>query len=675
MVVEGLPDGLVLFDGDDRLVLCNSRYRAIHALSAPALVEGARFADILRFGLDHGQYAVAPGQEGAWLTRRLAVHRDASGTIEERLGDGRWIEVTECSTPEGGCLGVCADITDRKLAEEAARAARDQLEAMLAAVPDLLFELDADGRFVDCHVRDANTLIAPPAAFLGRTLAEVLPPDVVATARAAIEEAARLGRSSGNQYRLEMPDGEHWYELLVARKAGSDAVAPHFIALARDITRRKELERKLAAERDFLERIMATSLAAIVAIDADGALVFANKEAERVLGVTASIATSRRFDHPAWRITAVDGGPYPMAEVPFVKVMATGQPVFDVRHAIEWPDGTRRVLSVNAAPLAESTGSLRRVVCSVTDITDRLQAENDLRYKEALLRGLFELCPVGIALNDLESGRFIDINDAIVQQTGYTREELLAMTFWELTPREHHDSSRRNLERMVDCGRYGPYEKENIRKDGSRFPVLLSGMTATDLTGRRLAWSIVQDITEQKAAEAQIIRQAHYDELTGLPNRRLFQERLEAALERARRGRHIGAVAMLDLDDFKTVNDSLGHRAGDAILVEAASRLAACTRATDTVARFGGDEFLILLDDIRAPGDAARITAKVQHALARPYAVEGRMLRLGVSIGIALYPADGDDIDELIRLADTAMYRAKRQGRNLTRFYAMADDA
>lgn len=246
------------------------------------------------------------------------------------------------------------------------------------------------------------------------------------------------------------------------------------------------------------------------------------------------------------------------------------------------------------------------------------------------------------------------------------------MTYFDITPEQHHAADQPHLAQLAETGRYGPFEKENFRKDGRRFPVLLRGMMVTDLTGRKLIWSIVEDITERKAAERQIFRKAHYDDLTGLPNRRLFHERLEGALERARRGRHVGAVAMLDLDDFKTVNDSHGHRAGDAILVEAATRLTACTRATDTVARFGGDEFLVLLDDITAPRDAARVAEKMQAEIARPYNIEGRMLRLGVSIGICLFPADGDDIDELIRLADMAMYRAKHQGRNLTRFHETA---
>jgi diguanylate cyclase (GGDEF)-like protein/PAS domain S-box-containing protein len=347
--------------------------------------------------------------------------------------------------------------------------------------------------------------------------------------------------------------------------------------------------------------------------------------------------------------------------------------VFDVRLALERPDGTRRALSTNAAPLEAAPGGPLQVVCSITDITDQRRAESELRHQATLLRGLFELSPMGIALTDFETGAFIDVNDAILRQLGYTRDELLRMTYFDITPEEYHASDQHKRQLLSEGGPYTPHEKENIRKDGSRFPVFLSSTLVVDSNGRKLLWSIVEDITERKAAEAQIIRQAHYDELTGLPNRRLFQERLERALERAKRGRHIGAVAMLDLDHFKTVNDSLGHKAGDLVLIEAAARLRACTRATDTVARFGGDEFLLLLDDITEPADAETITQKVLGALARAFVVDDQRIELGVSIGIFVFDADSTDPDQILRRADHAMYAAKNGGRNQARFFIPPD--
>lgn len=791
--IETIVDGFVFFDRDDRLVVCNDRFREIHALSAPVIVPGAKYEDILRYGLDHGQYMNAIGREEEWLAERLAARLKPQFVTEQQLADGRWLRLIERTMPGGGRVCLCIDITDLKRQERrlasiisgtnvgtwewniqtgelqinerwagmlghdltelapvtietfrqrchpedlaeadrqmarhlagkssfyevevrlrhasgrwvwvlsAARvatwsadgrpewvsgthqditerkrqqleaiAARNHLEATLRAIPDLLIELDLEGRILDYRTGNPEMLTAASDTFIGRTIDEVLPPEVAAVQRAAVREASERGHSTGRQYRLRLHDRDHWFELSVARRPVADDAAPTFIVLARDITAHKALESSLVAERDFFDQIMATNLSAIVVIDAAGDLVFANKAAEQILGVPAGTAMGRRFDDPSWGIATVEGEPFPTDQLPFVQVMTTGEPVVDVRHTIVWPDGTRRVVSVNAALLVANAGATRRVVCSLADITDKIAAESALEYNAALLRGLFELCPVGIALNDFGRGAFVDVNDALLTPTGYSREELMALTIWDLTPEAAWRQEVLHLAALAQSGRYGPFEKEYVRKDGSRYPVLVRGMLVTDLAGRKFTWSIVEDITERKKSEAQILRQALYDELTGLPNRRLFQERLGGALERARRGRHIGAVAMLDLDNFKSVNDIFGHKAGDAVLVEAAARLTGCTRATDTVARFGGDEFLVLLDDLVSADVADTVARKMRWALAHHFTVDERQVQIGVSIGVALFPRDSSDPDELLRFADIAMYKAKRSGRDQIRFH------
>jgi diguanylate cyclase (GGDEF)-like protein/PAS domain S-box-containing protein len=187
----------------------------------------------------------------------------------------------------------------------------------------------------------------------------------------------------------------------------------------------------------------------------------------------------------------------------------------------------------------------------------------------------------------------------------------------------------------------------------------------------RAVAALEQKVREQQAAEANIQRLAHYDALTGLPNRVLLEDRCAQALVASRRSDCPAAVMFLDLDHFKTVNDSLGHRVGDAVLIELARRLQRVTREQDTVARLGGDEFILLLPETDADG-AARVAAKVLEAAQVPFELEGRELTVTPSVGIAMYPGDGEDLDGLSRAADAAMYRAKEDGRNTFRFYTSA---
>jgi len=205
-------------------------------------------------------------------------------------------------------------------------------------------------------------------------------------------------------------------------------------------------------------------------------------------------------------------------------------------------------------------------------------------------------------------------------------------------------------------------------KDGRVFeqlsqPHLLDGRPV----GR--VWSF-RDVTDWKRAEERLVELAHFDQLTGLPNRILFQDRLRQALPQASRTGKLVALLFLDLDRFKLVNDSLGHTVGDLLLKEVASRLTHCVRKSDTVARLGGDEFTVLLTNITSVHDAAKVAQKILDDFSRPFGLQGPELFVTPSIGITLYPFDGDDIDLLLKNADTAMYRAKQMGRNNYQFYS-----
>jgi diguanylate cyclase (GGDEF)-like protein/PAS domain S-box-containing protein len=207
------------------------------------------------------------------------------------------------------------------------------------------------------------------------------------------------------------------------------------------------------------------------------------------------------------------------------------------------------------------------------------------------------------------------------------------------------------------------------RADGSLFPLELSLSELRHGKGR-LFTGIVRDISERKENEDRINRLAHHDTLTGLPNRNLLKDRINHALARMRRNGGQIAVLYVDLDRFKPINDNLGHEAGDAVLCEVAERLSLCIRSSDTVARIGGDEFVIVVEEIARPGEAAMVARKILDVLAPPIVHQGHCCQVGASIGIAVYPLDGTNMEDVCKAADIAMYRVKNTGRNGFCFYS-----
>jgi diguanylate cyclase (GGDEF)-like protein/PAS domain S-box-containing protein len=312
-----------------------------------------------------------------------------------------------------------------------------------------------------------------------------------------------------------------------------------------------------------------------------------------------------------------------------------------------------------------------RMVGTHIDVTAAKQSDIALKESEGKFRSLFELSPVGIALNETVSGRFLQVNDALVAPTGYTREELLERSYWDITPEEYAMTEGTQLAALEAGGRYGPYEKEYVRKDGTRYPVLLSGIRMQDTDGREVIWSIVQDISQRKAMESELAAAALRDKLTGLANRSLFMDRLQAAILRVRNGsQKLFGVLFLDFDRFKLVNDAMGHDAGDELLKQIAQRLRGALRCADReeaagnlIARFGGDEFLVLINDLRESKDAERIADRLLGSLAPAYSIHGRDVHSTASVGIVTSVQCLESAEAVVRNADVAMYEAKRAGR------------
>jgi len=333
--------------------------------------------------------------------------------------------------------------------------------------------------------------------------------------------------------------------------------------------------------------------------------------------------------------------------------------MYQSRHARK--DGSEIVVDVTAGPV-EYRGR-RALWSSIRDASERIRVVDALRTSEERYRLLFDASPQAMWVFDVETLRFLAVNDAAVNRYGYTREEFLRMTVADIRPPEDVPGLQDRLQGLAEGAPPSANIWRHRKSTGELLDVEVTSH-ALELSGRKARLVVSIDVTERLRAEEKLWHAAFYDALTGLPNRALFMERLGMALERSKgRGRGGFAVLFLDLDRFKVVNDSLGHRAGDQLLIQISRRLERTRRAGDTVARLGGDEFAVLVEGVETASDAARVAERVQRELSMPFEIDGQEVFTSASIGIAL---GGGPLqvrpEDMLRDADTAMYRAKGLG-------------
>ncbi len=269
----------------------------------------------------------------------------------------------------------------------------------------------------------------------------------------------------------------------------------------------------------------------------------------------------------------------------------------------------------------------------------------------------------------IEDNQFVMTNQAASRLLGYASpQQLINTPPWKLSPECQPDGvssgekARAMIERAMKYG-YNRFEWEHMKRDGTTFPVEVS-LTRIPYRGHSAIFCMWNDITERKAAALEIQRLAFHDALTGLASLRLAEDRIEMAIAEAKREKCKMAVLFIDLDGFKMINDEYGHDAGDALLKEVAARLVSNVREVDTVARMGGDEFLIILHSIKVLSDIKRVSEQIVQSVRRPCMYEGQALKVSLSLGVALYPDHGDSRETLVRVADRAMYEVKRESKN-----------
>jgi len=686
-------------------------------------------------------------------------------------------------------MGIARDITEQKNAEILLRQMIEFNDEIINTIPDLLFELDAEGTYLNIWAQDETLLAAQKANLIGNNVHNILPNDAVEVTYQTMREADISGHSLGNTMYIDLPDGRKWFELSASKKKSTGT----YIVLSRDITLRKEQEERLQKTKAKLSAVISTIPDLIWVKDADGVYMMCNPAFENFFGAACGeIIGKTDYDF----ISKEQADFFRQKDR---ETMESGKMCINEEEIVFAHNGQRALLETRKIPVYRGE-EFMGVLGIGHDITERKKMESEIKKQKDFQNTLLlSIAEAGLGIHVIEEGKYIYTNDiekakqygydetimdvkpnfletihpddrakaldmytrrlrgedvpntyelGVIQTDGIRREHSVSVIVVPNTDPiqtivvTQDISERKQLEQLMVQNESRLKAAQKIAKVGSwelDFPGLnlswsdeiyrifelepnafqpsydyflslihpddrdyidtvfvdsLKNKTRYDVVHRLLmsdgrikyvhergktlyneegdpirSIGTVQDITEQKVIEKKIEYMAHHDALTGLPNRTLAKARAEQIIAQAKRSDSKAAFLFIDLDGFKAINDTLGHSVGDLMLKTIASRLKECVRECDIISRQGGDEFLLILSDLKEENVIASTTEKILAELEKSFDTNEHTLSLSGSIGISIYPDHGESFELLLKNADTAMYKAKESGKNGYHFY------
>jgi diguanylate cyclase (GGDEF)-like protein/PAS domain S-box-containing protein len=621
---------------------------------------------LLQGGRTYAVLAVMVAVFGGVMARiYLTLHRNVIDTLRARIDNEDLVARLERSETQ---LRSSVDEALGRVTElQRARDAYSQLAAQEKLVFDTLpvgVVFFANRIIVRCNHRLEQMLGYAPGELMGQ------PSRVLYTTEERWNEAGERykllasGQVLEGEFKLRRKDGGELWCYSVGRSLDPASPQASAIITYADTSERHAAERALRKSEAMYRNLVETSNDLIWSVDAEGRWTYLSPAAvRRIYGCPAAEMVGREFREAI----AAEAGERDLAV--FRRILA-GEPVFDYQTRHLRRDGSHVDLSFNAVPLRDSRGAVVGATGTARDVTaEKIAAAAQFENVEKL-RLAVDAAELMYWEWERESDQLNWGRDpsTLVGESGGRRTRW--SEYLEIIHPEDRDRYLATVNAAWEQAGVCSNEYRVIRQDGRIAWLSSHGKTLADSQGRVYRMiGVSQDITERKRQEEEARFLAYHDTLTGLPNRRLLDDRLRQAVFLAQRRDARVAVMVIDLDHFKQVNDALGHRAGDAVLREASHRIAGCVRKADTLARHGGDEFVVVIPDLHQDADSQVIAEKILRALEPAFRVDGRDFSIGASIGISLFPTDAGDGEGVLRNADVAMYRAKQLGRNNYRYY------
>jgi len=560
-----------------------------------------------------------------------------------------------------GVEGTTRNITDRQEVEQSLRRSEERFRAMFENSASGIALVDLKG-----HLRVTNNAVQNMLGYDSDELSNMLFTDFTHPEDVNLNRDLQLKLVSGelDNYRMEKrcfrKDGKLiWGSVNVSAIRNVDGEVESVVGVLEDVTDRKNMQDNLLKTTAKFQAIFNAISDAAIFVDTNRQIVMINPSVSDMFGYSFSelkgkstkilYATEQDYDH--------------LGDSHFNINASSNSELYEMMYRNK--SGEIFIGEAQGTKIDDDHGNVIGFLSIVRDISERKQTEDRLRLSQKI----FEDTAKAILVTDIETN-IVDVNEAFCLTLGYGRDEILGKKPNMFKSDYHGEMFYQQLwETLISTGSWRGeiYDK---KKDGSIIPTWTTISVVKDKQGEPVNYvAIMSDISIMKDSEKRLEQLAHFDQLTGLPNRMVFHEQLKMAVAKAMRHNSELAVMYIDLDGFKHVNDTLGHSAGDDLLVDIGKRLKKCLRQEDTVARLGGDEFAVIINDIESMDYVDKLSRRLTEELYVGLNYEGRELNVSGSVGVAIYPKDADNEETLLRNADQAMYHAKKLGKNNYQFF------